>query len=802
MRLQSLHLVNFRQHADTLIEFGSGLTGIIGPNGSGKSTILEAIAWVLYGNSAARGTKDTIRRLGAEESRVPVRVALRFELAGHRYHVIRSLSNAECFLDDSKDAVATTVKGVSEFMQQRLGMTRAEFFHTYFTGQKELDVMSALGPVERARFLSRVLGYDKVSSAQELIRERRREVAAELSGLRQGMGDAETIGLSAKRAQDQLAEYTQALKHGMKEAEAAVVLAQVIEPEWQELQRTRERYLTLDAERRIVEAELVSNRTNEERIGADLKALEETAKELTSVRSEIDSIGDVRHQLEVMERLASVSLRRKDWLDRERRDKEELQRLTERAAQLAQATTMEPESRAKVISLRDELEQTDRSIEEHRTNWVRDKQEVDTKLEALRQNYVDLSEQHSVLKGLGAESPCPTCGRPLGENYSQVLEQVHQQLETVRVDGQYYRQRSEQLAVMPPSLSSLIGTKQQLQIDLQQSERKLQRIEAALLEAASLVSQRTTLEERIANASHELALLPEGYDSAQHSALKERSARLEALELKAVRTQAQLERRDMLIDNLEQVRNTIANLNKRMELLLGEVEQVQEVVGSAAFAATKERYESAFEKVHQAELAVSSASARVEEAKSQVVLAQQALEDFQQRQIVAAKLDAEHRLHDELDRAFAEIRSDLNSELRPELAETASALLSELTDGRYKHLEFDDNYRLMVLEDEVRKPVLSGGEEDLCNLVLRLAISQMIAERAGQAFSLLILDEVFGSLDENRRSSVVDLLRHLHDRFEQVIVITHIEQVREGLDQVIQVEFDETRRASVVRAMQ
>ncbi|MBC7789918.1 MAG: AAA family ATPase, partial [Anaerolineae bacterium] len=49
MRLHSLRLENFRQHADTEIVFQSGLTGIIGPNGAGKSTILEGIAWAVYG---------------------------------------------------------------------------------------------------------------------------------------------------------------------------------------------------------------------------------------------------------------------------------------------------------------------------------------------------------------------------------------------------------------------------------------------------------------------------------------------------------------------------------------------------------------------------------------------------------------------------------------------------------------------------------------------------------------------------------------------------------------------------------
>jgi exonuclease SbcC len=74
----------------------------------------------------------------------------------------------------------------------------------------------------------------------------------------------------------------------------------------------------------------------------------------------------------------------------------------------------------------------------------------------------------------------------------------------------------------------------------------------------------------------------------------------------------------------------------------------------------------------------------------------------------------------------------------------------------------------------------------------------MIAERAGQAFSLLSLDEVFGSLDETRRHNVVELLRRLHDRFEQVILITHIDLGRVGLDRVLRVHYDEQAGTSRV----
>ena len=107
MRLNSLHLTNFRQHVDTRIDFDVGITGIIGPNGSGKSTILEAIAWALYGTPAARGTRDTIRWHRAA-ARAPVRVELDFELAGHRYVVTRGLNDAEVYLDGAIAAITSS----------------------------------------------------------------------------------------------------------------------------------------------------------------------------------------------------------------------------------------------------------------------------------------------------------------------------------------------------------------------------------------------------------------------------------------------------------------------------------------------------------------------------------------------------------------------------------------------------------------------------------------------------------------------------------------------------------------------
>jgi exonuclease SbcC len=226
----------------------------------------------------------------------------------------------------------------------------------------------------------------------------------------------------------------------------------------------------------------------------------------------------------------------------------------------------------------------------------------------------------------------------------------------------------------------------------------------------------------------------------------------------------------------------------------------------AAEGFSEEQYRLAKDRNDRARVALTEAELALVEARGTLTRAESDVRDAEERAEVRAQQERHIasrkqrlRLHNELDRAFSDLRADLNAAMRPEIAELASGFLADLTDGRYEEVDLNDDYEVSILDDGVPKPVISGGEEDVANLVLRLAISQMIAERAGQPFSLLVLDEIFGSLDEARRGHVVGLLRRLADRFPQVVLITHIEQVREGLDRVIRVEFDAARGTSRTR---
>jgi exonuclease SbcC len=795
VKLHRVQLQNFRQHADSVITFDTGLTGILGTNGSGKTTVLEAIAWALYGNSATRGTRDSIR-FSRAAPRSPVRVELDFELAGHRYRIVRRLTDAELYLDGAEQPIANSITGVNELLQRRLGMSRSEFFNTYFTGQKELNVMAAMGPSERAQFLSRVLGYEKLRTAQTLVRDRRRLIAAEAAGLRAGMPDAEAVARLLADSEHRLAVARQAAAaadRARREREATLA---ELTPRWERAQKERDCLQELLGELRVAETEEAALAREADRVSRELAAVAAARTELEALATELKPLGEVAEEFQRYERLAREEGRRQTLVETERLLLDELTRLRERRARIFNAPVMEEEATIAVEAKRKELEESLGRLEARRTEWVRDRQEAETKRDALRRQYAELKAQRDRIVDLGEDGACPVCTRPLDQHFRGVLEHFDDQLETIAVDGKFYNTRLDQLEEMPEEVKELDEARRALTAEVGTLERRLAKVQAAVQELTQLTKDIGSKEQRHEAVRRDLGAIPPGYDGARHAALRREVERLVPLNERATRLSAQIDRESQLDHDRQRVSESLGTLRDRLASLRERTRTI--AFSESEFATLRAAYETAAAEARAADVAAATAQGDANAARLALDSAERSRRELERVQARLDGLQVDRRLHDELDRAYSDLRTDLNFQLRPELSELASAFLHDLTDARYSELELDDNYNVLVLEDGIPKPVISGGEEDLANLVLRLAISQMIAERAGQQFSLLVLDEVFGSLDESRRNNVVELLRRLQDRFEQVILITHIESVREGLDQIINVRYDEETGASVV----
>lgn len=788
MRLLSLQLENFRQHVDTRVEFDSGLIGIIGPNGSGKSTILEGIAWCLYGRPALRTDREGVRTMRAT-GRAQVHAQLVFDLAGHRFRVERGLTSAELYLDGGAEPVANSVTGVTDFLRRRLRMTRQEFFNTYFAGQKDLSVMNAMGPTERKHFLSRVLGYDRLRAAQELARERRRLVTAQLNGLRSAMPDPESVGRMLTQAQERLEAATARARDTNTRTEAARTAAAELEPRWQAMQEQRDAMQRVTGELRVLENEQGNLTRDLDRLGGEAAEIAAARGELEKLAVELKPLAELADRLQAMEELYRAEGRRQTLLENDRLLAEELARLRERIERAETAPDLEEEVTVALEAKRKELRAVEGALEAKRTGWVRDRQEAETKIQALRQQYTELKQQRETLVDLGEDGVCPTCARPLGDHYRNVLDLLDSQIETVQVDGNYYRQRIGQLETMPDDVKELDDQRGREFEEVGKLERRLATVQLTVQELAQLRRDVAEKEQRHAALQQDLEAVPSGYDADEHKRLLDERARLQPLDAQATKLSALIEREEPVQQALAEETARLDDVKQRLATLAAERDRLS--FSEESFGALRVEHEGAMAELRAAELDSVAAEGEVAAATLDEDRARTAQRDLDAQRAKADALGAERRLHDELDDAFEDLRFRLNEQLRPEISGLASTLITELTDGRYTELELDDDYAIRVLEDGIRKPAISGGEEDVANLVLRLAISQMIADRAGQPFSLLVLDEVFGSLDEARRQNVVELLRRLHDRFEQVIVITHIESVREGLDRVLSVRYDE-----------
>ena len=795
MRLHSVRLTNFRLHADTRIDFDLGLTGIIGPNGSGKTTILEAIAWALYGMPAARGKRQDIRSLTAP-GRAGVKVDLDFALSGHRHRVVRTLSSAELYLDGASSPIANSTSGVTELLRRRLGMTQQEFFNTYFTGQKELGIMSAMGPAERSQFLSRVLGYEKLTSARGLIRERRNVLRGELAGLESALPESEVVARQLADTEVRLKDTGARAKTALAKLKKAHDAMLALQPRWADAQKERDVHQKLAADARVKEGQETALARDLERLEQELTEVASARREIEEISAELNIHADLAARLHDMERLFQEEGRRKELARNQQETERELARLRERAATIGSPQAELEESEAGRAELRARLEQLNHQHDAAHTDWVRDRQEALTKQEALRAQYKEIKAQRDRLADLGPESPCPICTRPLADHFREVLDDLDGQLTAIEVDGKYYRNRVEQLQEPPAPLKEIQQQIGDLEQRVDALNRKIGDAQLRAQEHGQVQRDIAEREARLAQIAAQLETIPSGYHETRHAQLRQQHAQLAPMVERSVRLSTLTEREPRVRKEADRVRKELAKARKQLGELRDQLKASR--FSEAAFTKLKTSFETASTGMRACELAALGAEKELEAARAARAAAEASRLELERGMERVRALTMDRRLHEELDVAFTDIRASLNEHLRPEISELASGFLAELTDGRYTDLELDDDYNIIVKEDDVPKPVISGGEEDLANLVLRLAISQMIAERAGQAFSLLILDEVFGSLDETRRHNVVELLRRLHDRFEQVILITHIDLGRVGLDRVLRVHYDEQAGVSRV----
>ncbi len=182
-----------------------------------------------------------------------------------------------------------------------------------------------------------------------------------------------------------------------------------------------------------------------------------------------------------------------------------------------------------------------------------------------------------------------------------------------------------------------------------------------------------------------------------------------------------------------------------------------------------------------------------------------ALEAFEQQR-AACQADRERRafdqgLYEQLREAFSKrgVPAMIIETAVPELERTANELLARMTDGRL-HVRIETQREIktgdlrealdIIISDELgSRPyeLYSGGEAFRIDFAIRIALSRMLARRSGAQLRSLFIDEGFGTQDARGREHLISAINSIQDDFDLILVITHIDELKEAFPTRIEV---------------
>lgn len=304
-----------------------------------------------------------------------------------------------------------------------------------------------------------------------------------------------------------------------------------------------------------------------------------------------------------------------------------------------------------------------------------------------------------------------------------------------------------------------------------------------------------------------------GYDEVGHRAVHER---LQALEPElALRGRVEEALRRLPEDEVEacRVQEAVKRWCARRDEEKGRVEalrmELRELPDTAAALADAER------QLEATRLQVRDTSAGVGGLEAGVRRCLELEGLLQQKREAASRVEWERGVYDELAVAFGRrgVQALLIETALPDLEAEANRLLGRMTDNRLAlKLETQRQTRsgsvsetldLTIADELGTRPyeLYSGGEAFRINFALRVALSRLLARRAGAPLPTLVIDEGFGTQDGSGREKLVEAINSIADDFRCLLVITHIEDVKHAFPVRIEVTKDlDGSRAEVVYA--
>jgi exonuclease SbcC len=834
IKLAMRNFMPYRDNVPPLYFDGIHIACISGDNGNGKSALIDAMTWALWGKTRAKSDDDLIHQ-GQNETEVE----FDFAVSEQAYRIIRKHSKPKRrtssgrtilefqvatdggFRPISADSITQTQQKIID----TLHMDYATFINSAFLRQGHADEFTNQPPTKRKEVLSNILGLSVYDKLEEQAKEQAKEQEAEKEQLDRAIKDisdelAQKPAYEAEleQAQTGLAQIEKLITEQESKLNSLRQKREVLENKRQQLTQLEEHITTTkrELERREQEIKQYQSRIKEyEELITQRSSIEEGYTQLTKTRRQNEELnqklgllvklGERKSQLEMAIERAQANLITDHKLAQSKITELEAtsQRLPQLKTELQQAEASLPKLAEQEAELNkkkqasQELRKQINYLESSQTRLEREIQEIEEKLDML-------SHQEG--------ATCPLCETEVGTKGLKRIETKY----TIDRDGKADSLKSNQaeLANKKTELEALEREISPLEARLNQDKASVQSkvslINQGINEAQAAENQLKQERERLNEieqrlASKDFAAMEQealaqveqettklDYDSQQHEQLRHRLAELEQYES----PKRKLEEADRLINQereaVSKAEEASQELRQRLEVALQKSQELNkelEVLPQLTSDLT------------QAETEYQALAAQQKQSQELMWQVKSKLErcfelEIKQKEKVKllGQASKEEKIYKDLAQAFGKkgIQALLIEMALPEIEAEANRLLGRMTDNRM-HVKIETQRETkkgdlletldITIADELgtrNYEMFSGGEAFRINFAIRIALSKLLARRAGAPLPTLIIDEGFGTQDITGIEKIKEAINSIQDDFDKILVITHMEEMRDA----------------------
>jgi exonuclease SbcC len=843
-RLTLKNFMSYGEEPESLDFDGVRVACLSGDNGNGKSALLDAMSWALWGRTRASVTRsvtdDDLIRLGADD----VEVQFDFYASGSRFRVLRRRRRGRA--GGAWDLSRLTPEGeyaplgagglrdTGREIVRLIGMEYETFLNSAYLQQGRADEFTRQTPDNRKRILGEILGltrFDFLESRSRDISRERRQAMDELEGrirILDGQigrrSDFESLRLKAltdlEPAQERLREWTDRVADLRKRIGELEVKARSLETARSRVARVRSDLAGREAERIAQQRrldELTGVMRQKQAILRDYELYLEAARRRDTLEPQMDALSTAQRDLRDV--VGAIDLAAQSLRGELKLAQEQLQSVQARTDEHRRLTGLLGADERRLEAL-PELE--------------RSAAESDAQCAQLQAQFADLSAQNRSLKEqieevdevlslLARPRPvCPVCASDLGgERHEAVVIKQRERRNSLDLAMKELKRKGaaakHQLAEVQDKLQKLNAKRDELVGVRGQCEHRRARIlemEAAGIETAALSEQVAELSRRLERGDFA------GPKRAQRMRLEAEIAGLEKARTEFDSVRERLRQLDPARSRYESLRHAEDNIVEQQEQLgrtkegkaaleadlAGLEEQRSALESDAALLEGVRRELQSAERERQAADAESArlqADAQRMEAHVEQCAQGESLRAECEKQLRAVASD--RRVYEDLAAAFGKkgIQTHIIESILPELEDDANALLARMTDSALRVM-FEttraakstraeiETLDIRIMDEAGTRPyeLFSGGEAFRVNFAIRIALSRLLARRSGAPLQTLIMDEGFGSQDGKGRERLVEVIDTIKEDFEKILVITHVDELRDAFPQRIEVVKD------------